>query len=361
MEIKLGELIVNFDSKRKPLSKMVREKMKGIYPYYGAASIFDYVNDYIFDGEYILLGEDGTVLNTDGTPILQLTKGKFWANNHTHVLKNNERLVDFKYLYYLLKNTVFSEIVTGAVQQKISQGQMNALVVNYNPDKNVQEKIASILSTIDDKIELNDKMNENLEGQAKAIFKSWFIDFEPYGGIMPSNWKIGILSDIADVLSGKRPKNRVDDADENHNIPLVGAASIMGYTNNYNFNEKILITGRVGTHGVIQRFNTPCWSSDNTLIIKTKFYEYTWLVLRGINYSSMNRGSTQPLITQSDLKKVEIIVPSDLVLIDFEDTVSKLMDKYESNIEENKKLTELRDTLLPKLMSGVIDVRDLDI
>lgn len=144
-------------------------------------------------------------------------------------------------------------------------------------------------------------------------------------------------------------------------IPLVGAASIMGFTNEANHTDKILVTGRVGTHGVIQRFNSPCWASDNTLVITSDLYEYTYQILRRIDYHSMNRGSTQPLITQGDMNKAPILLPNQQVLVEFESLVGQLMKQYEANCLENSKLTELRDALLPKLISGELDISDLDL
>ena len=176
MKYKLGDLLINFDSKRKPLSSIEREKMKGPYPYYGAACVFDYINDYIFDGEYILLGEDGTVLNSDGTPVLQLTHGKFWPNNHAHVLKNNDKLIDFDYLYYLLRSTVFSGIVTGAVQQKISQKSMNNLVVDIEPSIEKQKRIAAVLKEFDNKIEQNLEIIKQLYSFLFASFKEDYLN-----------------------------------------------------------------------------------------------------------------------------------------------------------------------------------------
>ena len=160
-EFKVGDLVVNFDRLRKPLSSRQREKMRGIYPYYGATCVFDYVNDYLFDGDYILLGEDGTVLNEDGSPVLQRISGKTWVNNHAHVLKNSE-LIDFDYLYYALKNSNFSSVVTGAVQPKISQSSMNSVSLFIHEDKIEQKKIASILLKLDEKIHQNKKINDNL-------------------------------------------------------------------------------------------------------------------------------------------------------------------------------------------------------
>ncbi|MCG3717775.1 restriction endonuclease subunit S [Aliarcobacter butzleri] len=124
----LGEVIEIFDNKRIPLSKMERDKMKDgeLYPYYGAAQIMDYVNDFIFDGEYILMGEDGTVRTDEGYPILQYATGKFWVNNHTHVIQAKEPYSNFFIWNYLAKKNI-DEIVTGAVQPKINQGNLKSL------------------------------------------------------------------------------------------------------------------------------------------------------------------------------------------------------------------------------------------
>lgn len=160
-EYTVGELVMNFDRLRKPLSSREREKRKGPYPYYGAACVFDYVDDYLFDGNYILLGEDGTVINEDGTPVLQRISGKTWVNNHAHVLRNSE-IIDFDYLYYALKNSNFTSVVTGAVQPKISQANMNSVKILIHVEKEEQKKIARVLKMLDDKIEANTQINNNL-------------------------------------------------------------------------------------------------------------------------------------------------------------------------------------------------------
>jgi type I restriction enzyme S subunit len=132
----LGDVIEIFDSKRIPLSRMERDKMKEgpLYPYYGAASIMDEVNDFIFDGDYILLGEDGTVRTDEGFPILQFATGKFWVNNHAHVLKGRYPYSDYL-IFQFLKQTNIDNIVTGAVQPKINQGNLKALVFPMLPHK----------------------------------------------------------------------------------------------------------------------------------------------------------------------------------------------------------------------------------
>jgi len=136
----LGDVIEIFDHLRIPLSKMERDKKKDgqLYPYYGAAKVMDYINDYIFDGDYILLGEDGTVRTDEGYPILQYANGKFWANNHTHVIKAKPPYNNFFLWNYLSKRNI-DEIVTGAVQPKINQGNLKALDFPRYPDDLVAE------------------------------------------------------------------------------------------------------------------------------------------------------------------------------------------------------------------------------
>lgn len=233
------------------------------------------------------------------------------------------------------------------------------------PSLSVQTKITNILSSLDDKIEVNRRINEQLEELAQALFKSWFVDFEPFKdgdfveselGMIPKGWKVGKLGDIANISSGKRPPMKQSEKTEEINIPLIGAASVMGFTNDVLYNKPILIIGRVGTHGIVQRFNTPCWPSDNTLVIESTNYEYVYQILKTIDYKSLNRGSTQPLITQTDVKNQIILIPNEDVLSDYNEIVSKIMAKSDNNLSEITHLTTLRDTLLPKLMSGEIKV-----
>lgn len=124
----LGDIIELFDFKRVPLSGNQRAKMEKIYPYYGAATLMDYVDDYLFDGIYLLLGEDGTVIDDWGFPTLQYVWDKFWVNNHAHVLQGRNGFT-VEGLYTLLKQTSVTSIVTGAVQPKINQANLKALAV----------------------------------------------------------------------------------------------------------------------------------------------------------------------------------------------------------------------------------------
>ena len=231
------------------------------------------------------------------------------------------------------------------------------------PPMEAQNKVMDILHALDDKIAVNKKICENLEAQAQALFKHWFVDFAPFKdgkfveselGLIPEGWRVGTFGEVMSITSGKRPSKKENGTSEKFQIPLIGASDIMGYTNTYLYNEKILVIGRVGTHGIVQRFDYPCWPSDNTLVIKSSYYEFCYHVLRSIDYKSLNRGSTQPLISQSDINNYVILIPTNEILSEFEILISPLMESWKYQHKECSHLATLRDTLLPKLMSGQI-------
>lgn len=165
----LKEIMENFDSKRKPLSGSERIDRDRIYPYYGAASLMDYIDEYIFDGTYILLGEDGTVVTERGTPVLQYVWGKFWVNNHAHVLKGKKGF-DENALYVLLNNTNITEIITGGVQAKINQANLNSIPILI-PNTQVLESYKKALNQIFQLYRSKRKQNHKLT-EFKALLLS---------------------------------------------------------------------------------------------------------------------------------------------------------------------------------------------
>ena len=321
-------------------------------------------------GEEVFIRWDDLLFSWSGNPKTSIDVFRYrlqdgWLNQHIFKVTANEEFVTKDFLYYVLKflKPHFTQIAknkqtTGLGHVTIADLKRMSLVI---PSKEVQSQIVSILKAIDDKIEVNTSINKNLFQQASSIYQAWFEDFVLSDGSCPPIWKQGTLSDIADITSGKRPPVKSAKKTDTAVIPLVGAASVMGYTTEANHTNKILVTGRVGTHGVVQRFNSPCWTSDNTLVITSDLYEYTFQILQRIDYHAMNRGSTQPLITQGDMNKVSILIPDKETLSNFETLVGQLMEQYEANLLENCKLAELRDALLPRLMSGELDVSNIDL
>jgi len=163
----LGELITNFDSKRKPISARMRAERKGKYPYYGATGIVDYVDDFLFQGRYLLVGEDGSVINTNGTPVIQYVWGDFWVNNHAHVLQPKNEL-DLNHLYLILRNTNISEYVTGAVQLKLNQLNMNSIPVLFAGTE-INQVFGQIVSEIYDEYRTLQESSRSLEDLLSAL------------------------------------------------------------------------------------------------------------------------------------------------------------------------------------------------
>lgn len=157
---RLDEISINFDSKRRPLSGKERDERKGNIPYYGATSIIDHVNEYIFDDVYVLMGEDGSVIKLDNTPILQYIWRKCWINNHAHVLKGKG--ISTEHLMECLRATDVSSIITGAVQLKINQANMNSLKYVYATE-DINQKFDEIIFKIYEKIMKNIEQNESIE------------------------------------------------------------------------------------------------------------------------------------------------------------------------------------------------------
>lgn len=166
-EKKLGDIVDIYDSLRKPLSGQQREKMAKIYPYYGAASLMDYVENYIFDGIYLLLGEDGTVSDENGYPSLQYVWGKFWVNNHAHVLTGKNGY-STEMLYILLKQTNIHSIITGAVQPKINQANLLNLPV-VCPPKDILNKYNEIIQPLFTQLRNNSEQVKHLSALRDAL------------------------------------------------------------------------------------------------------------------------------------------------------------------------------------------------
>ena len=275
---------------------------------------------------------------------------------------------DQNYIKYVILSNYFKAYVdkvkTGTSIPHISLGQISEFTFEA-PNYEKQKIISNILSNIDKRINVNQEINKNLEEQLSLIFDDYFVKCSAYDedslvktdwGKIPKEWKNIDFGDLIQITSGDRPDEKSETKTDDFNIPLFGASKIMGYTKEFSYDEDILIIGRVGTHGVVQRVNYPCFPSDNTFVIKSKYYGFVYQLLKRIDYDSLNTGSTQPLITQKSLKMVNVVLPDENSLSEFENISKVFFDKIYINQKEIGSLTKLRDTLLPKLMSGEIDV-----
>ena len=289
------------------------------------------------------------------------------------VLREKENVSDKEFIYYLSQSEFFKEpaiksMVGSSGRQRVQRDVIENLDI-YVPPLETQKKIGKLLSLFDKKISLNKKINKNLEEQLSLIFDDYFVKCSAYDedslvktdwGKIPKEWKNIDFGDLIQITSGDRPDEKSETKTDDFNIPLFGASKIMGYTKEFSYDENILIIGRVGTHGIVQRVNYPCFPSDNTFVIKSKYYGFVYQLLKRIDYDSLNTGSTQPLITQKSLKTVNVVLPDENSLFEFENISKVFFDKIYINQNEIRSLTKLRDTLLPKLMSGEIDVSKIN-
>ena len=157
---RFDEVTINFDKKRIPLSSAQREKRQGMFRYYGAQGVIDHVDDYIFDGTYLLIAEDGENLKSKKQNIAQVVDGQFWVNNHAHIVQGNEQC-DTRFLCYLINSMDLSGYVTGSAQPKLSQANLNAITLSL-PTLVEQKRIVEYLYMLDQKIDVNRQINDNL-------------------------------------------------------------------------------------------------------------------------------------------------------------------------------------------------------
>lgn len=188
-----------------------------------------------------------------------------------------------------------------------------------------QRKIVAILSALDDKIEMNRRINARLEELAQTIFKSWFIDFAPFGGTMPEDWKMGTLSDIIIVKYGKDHKKLQDG-----NVPVYGSGGIMRFVDKSLYSKESVLIPRKGTLNNIIYVDEPFWSVDTMFYSEMKYEniaKYIFFVLSRLNFKSMNSGSAIPSMTTNILNALPIVIPNSSVLERFEKNISPIFSK----------------------------------
>ncbi|MBT9065176.1 hypothetical protein BTJ07_07850 [Lactobacillus delbrueckii subsp. bulgaricus] len=308
---------------------------KGSVPVYGTGGIMRYVNDFIYEGESVLIPRKGSLNN------LFYVHGKFWTVDTIFWTKIDSKIVLPRYLYYYLSRIDLTSYNVGSAVPSLTISLLNELVLDI-PPISVQKDVVNKLTAIENKIKINEQINDNLAETKSAIFNELF-DSKLANGLN------GKLQDITDLKTGKRPKSKFNQRDSKAIYPIIGATKVMGFTTDYLYDESVITIGRVGTHGVVQRYREPIWVSDNTFIFLSEHEDYLYeLLSHRIKYSSLNVGSTQPLITQSDLKNVDIYVPTKQEFSIFEERTSALT-KYQFKLnKQNSTLKALQNSLLDK-------------
>ncbi len=350
------------------MSSIERKKRQGNYRYYGAQGVIDHINDYIFDGKFVLLAEDGENLKSKKQNIAQYVTGKFWVNNHAHIITTTD-ICRLKYFYYLINTIDVSEYITGSAQPKLSQISMNKMEFEI-PEIKVQDKILSILNAIDKKITLNNEINKNLLQQAQALYNHSF----PYtvSDILPEGWRLGTVSEIIEIHDSKRiPLSGAQrDKMKKKIYPYYGAASLMDYVDEYIFDGKYLLLGEDGTvvddagFPILQYVWGQFWVNNHAHILTGKLgynVESLYMLFKQTPVRSIVTGAVQPKISQVNLKSIPVVIPPTNLIRAFNNQVNEMFALIRNIEVENKSLSTLRDSLLPKLMSGEIDLSVLDL
>lgn len=365
---RLGDLLVNFDYLRKPLSSIERGEIQGDYPYYGAQGIIDHIDRYSIEGRYLLIAEDGENLSSRKEPIALFADGQYWVNNHAHIVRTND-LADIDYIMYALNHLDISGYVTGSAQPKLSQGNLNKITLML-PSLPTQQKIASILSAYDSYIENNRKRIKLLEQMAENLYKEWFVRFRfpgyesaEFEGGVPRGWSVERMRNVAKISAGgDAPKDMSETYSEAYPFPIysngIKDEGLYGYCKRFTIPENTITVSARGTVGYVAYREEPFLPIVRLISIHSfkKGISPYWLFFCLRNDSIDGYGTSQQQITVPFFEKKKVIVPSQNVQMLFENQISPIYSERRHLKKQIKLLTTQRDLLLPRLMSGKLSI-----
>jgi len=399
----LGELTDNFDGIRVPVKEA--DRRTGPYPYYGASGVVDHVDNYLYDGEYLLIAEDGENLRTRNTPVAFLARGKFWVNNHAHILRGN-READTRFLMYALSAADISGYLTGSTMPKLTQSNMNRVPL-LTPPLPEQRAIVQILGTLDDKIDSNRRLNETVEAMARALFKSWFVDFDPVRakaegrdpglpqpladmfpdsfenselGEIPKGWEIKSIGDLADVAGGTTPSTKEPAYWEGGSHTWATPKDLSGLSVPVLLDTERRITdaglSQIGSGllpkgtvllssrapiGYLAVAEIPVAINQGFIAMTPKtgtsnIFLLLWASVAHEEIVSRANGSTFLEISKANFRPIPVVTPSADMMRVFEELARPLYERIVESARESRTLAALRDTLLPKLITGELRV-----
>ena len=386
-EVRLGDVCSELSD---GLHKAPKFIVNGEYIFVNAKNLY---NGYILDNdptkktsheEYLKykkpLGKHTILYSIDGTigNIAKYRGEKCVLGKGACYINCNPEIVESSYLYYQLQSPHFKSYIhlmsTGSTIKHISLKTMRDYVFEL-PSLEDQRRIASILSSLDRKIELNNKINADLEEMAQAIFKNWFVDFEPFKngkfvdselGMIPEGWKVGGLFDIAEIFDKKRKPLSGNVREKMDKIyPYYGATSCMDYVDDYIFDGIYTLIGEDGS--VVKENGLPymqyvwgkMWVNNHAHILQGKNGYSTEMIhalLSITNIKFLVTGAVQAKLSQGNMQKIFVAIPPKNVLDEIRPVIDNLYSKIRINTDENSRLSLLRDTLLPRLMSGELEV-----
>lgn len=337
------------------------------------------------DGKYPVYGTNGKIGTSDLPPLCNhpsFILGRKGAYRGVHYSATPFSVIDtafyaenlcpeqlnIKWAFYKFLTYDINSMDSGSAIPSTDRYEIYAIEVDL-PEIKVQEKVVEILSSLDDKIELNRKINENLEQQAQMLYKQYF----PYGvdDGLPDGWRLGTVGEIIDIHDSKRiPLSSAERAKMEKKIyPYYGAASLMDFVDDYIFDGKYLLLGEDGTvvddagYPILQYVWGQFWVNNHAHILTGKLgfnVESLYMLFKQTPVKSIVTGAVQPKISQANLRSIQVVIPPEKLLIEYSSRVEPLFALVRTNKEANKTLAALRNALLPKLMAGKIDIADFD-
>jgi len=375
--------------------KSIKPGGKGIYPIYGANGIIGMSDEYREENS-VIIGRVGAYCGS-----VQFCRGRYWASDNTIVASPKDNDTDVVFLYYVLKNANLNRWAGGAAQPLMTQTVIKEIELPH-PDISIQQKIASILSAYDDLIENNTRRIQILEEMAQLIYREWFVNFRFPGhekvrfvnselGKIPEGWEVVQLGEVLESIeSGSRPKGGIDSSERE--VPSIGAENVLGL-GRYDFNKEKYVSrefyenmrkGKVQSGDVLLykdgakigrksmfRDGFPhevCCINEHVFILRTNSrcsqnYLYFYLDRPDITQKiiNLNTNAAQPGINQAGVKSLPILLPPKELIELFDNKVEPLLGLLFNLAKKNQTLRKKRDLLLPKLISGEIDVSNLEI
>jgi type I restriction enzyme S subunit len=380
----LGEILEIFDYKRIPLSGTHRKERQGGYPYYGASGVIDYIDEYIFDGRYLLIAEDGENLNSRKLPVAFSASGKFWVNNHAHIVRAIPGIAEDYFIFAWFVQANISGYITGAAQPKLTQENLKRIALRL-PPLPTQRKIAAILSAYDNLIENNTRRIRILEEMAQDIYREWFIHFRYPGhqqarftdsplGRIPEGWEVVKLNDVCHLTMGQSPKS------EFYNTNGIGLPFHQGVTD---FGDRFpaerlycAVEARIAEQGdILFSVRAPVGRiniANMRMVIGRglsairhkagyQWFAYHLLKENFKEEDTMGGGTIFKSVTKNDMERIVFMLPVEALTQQFEQLVEPLDKHIENLTKRNTTLRRTRDLLLPRLISGELDVSELDI
>lgn len=349
----------------------------GTIPIYGTGGQMGYASISLYDKPSVLIGRKGTIGK------VKYVEQPFWTIDTLFYTMIDTQIVLPEYLYYLMSLIDLNMYNEGTTIPSLRVETLNRLEFDI-PSIEEQVKVLSCLRPINEKIKVNEKINNNLENQVQTLFKSWFIDCEKFNGKQPDDWTLGTIDDLAiDVVCGKTPSTKKEEY-YGGNIPFITIPDMHNCVYALNTARSLSTLGAesqskktlpvnsvcvscIGTAGLVTLVPVPSQTNQqvNSIIPKNNVSPYYVYLLMKTMSETINKlgqsGSTIVNLNKAQFRKMEVIIPSTKIMLEFTELVKPIFELILLNQKENNILGNLRDSLLPKLMSGEIDIYNINI